>query len=129
MRKELANAYPAHEQLAAYAHGKPLPRLSANQLPIPADEIQRIIERSVARVGRSINVFIAQTWNQEGGAVASNFSPVLLIGGGAHYFEHTVKQLIPLVERPQDPEDANARGYLDLARSLEDVKDAIWERN
>jgi hypothetical protein len=127
--KRILSSLEAHEQLYAYANGKPLPRLSANQQPIPADEIHRVIERAVARVGRSINVFIAQTWNQEGGAVASNFSPVLLIGGGAHYFEHSIKLLIPLVDLPEDPEDANARGYLDLALSLEDVKAAIWERN
>jgi hypothetical protein len=66
---------------------------------------------------------------KDGGTVASNFSPILLIGGGAHYFEHTIKTLIPLVDLPEEPEDANPRGHLDLALSLEDVKAAMWERN
>jgi hypothetical protein len=126
--KRVLSSIEAHEQLYAYANGKPLPRLAANQQPIPADEIRSIIDRAIARVGRAINLYIAQKWNQEGGTVASNFSPVLLIGGGAHYFEQTIRTLIPLVDLPEDPEDANSRGYLDLAFSLEDVKAAIWER-
>jgi Actin like proteins N terminal domain len=126
--RRILSSIEAHEQLYAYANGKPLPRLAANQQPIPADEIRSIIGRAVVHVGRAINLYIAQKWNQEGGTVASNFSPVLLIGGGAHYFEQTIRTLIPLVDLPQDPEDANSRGYLDLAFSLEDVKAAIWER-
>jgi hypothetical protein len=127
--RRILSSIEAHEQLYAYANGKPLPRLTANQQPIPAEEIGCIIDRAVARVGRAINLFIAQKWNQEGGSVASNFSPVLLIGGGAHYFEQTIRTLIPLVDLPDGPEDANPRGYLDLALSLENVKAAIWERN
>ena len=127
--KRILTSIEAHEQLYAYANGKPLPRLAANQQPIPADEIRGIIDKAIARVGRAINLYIAQKWNQEGGAVASNFSPVLLIGGGAYYFAQAIKSLIPLVDRPEDPEDANPRGYLDLALSLENVKATIWERN
>ncbi len=127
--KRILSSIEAHEQLYAYANSKPLPHLAANQQPIPADEIRGIIDKAIARVGRAINLYIAQKWNQEGGAVASNFSPVLLIGGGAYYFEQAIKSLIPLVDRPEDPEDANTRGYLDLALSLEDVKATIWERN
>ena len=127
--KRILSSVEAHEQLYAYANGKPLPRLSANQQPIPAGEIHNIIDKSIARVGRAINLFISQKWNQEGGNVASHFSPVLLIGGGAHYFEQTVRTLIPLVDRPDDPEDVNPRGYLDLALSLEDVKATVWERD
>ncbi len=126
--RRILSSIEAHEQLYAYANGKSLPRLAANQQPIPADEIRSIIDRAIARVGRAINLYIAQKWNQEGGTVASNFSPVLLIGGGAHYFEQTIRTLIPLVDLPEDPEDANSRGYLGLAFSLEDVKAAIWER-
>ena len=125
----ILSSIEAHEQLYAYANSKPLPRLAANQKPIPAEEIRNIIDRAIARVGRAINLFISRTWNQEGGTVASNFSPVLLIGGGAYYFEQTIRTLIPLVDQPVDPEDANSRGYLDLALSLEDVKATIWERN
>jgi Actin like proteins N terminal domain len=125
----ILSSIEAHEQLYAYANGKPLPRLSANQRLIPAEEIRGIIDQAVARVGRSINLFISRTWNQEGGTVASNFSPVLLIGGGAHYFEQTIRALIPLVDLPEDPEDANSKGYLNLALLLEDVKTSIWERN
>jgi hypothetical protein len=127
--KRILSSLEAHEQLYAYANGKPLPRLAANQQPIPTDEISGIIDKAIARVGRAINLYIAQKWNQEGGAVASNFSPVLLIGGGAHYFEQTIRTLIPLVDLPEDPEDTNPKGYLDLALSLEDVKATIWERN
>ena len=127
--KRILSSIEAHEQLYAYAHSKPLPRLAANQQPIPADEIRGIIDKAIARVGRAINLYIAQKWNQEGGSVASNFSPVLLIGGGAYYFEQAIKSLIPLVDRPEDPEDANPKGYLDLALSLEDVKATVWERN
>ena len=127
--KRILTSIEAHEQLYAYANSKPLPHLAANQQPIPADEIRGIIDKAIARVGRAITLYIAQKWNQEGGAVASNFSPVLLIGGGAYYFEQAIKSLIPLVDRPEDPEDANPRGYLDLALSLEDVKATIWERN
>ncbi len=127
--KRILSSLEAHEQLYAYANGKPLLRLAANQQPIPAGEISGIIDKAIARVGRAINLYIAQKWNQEGGAVASNFSPVLLIGGGAHYFEQTIRTLIPLVDLPEDPEDTNPKGYLDLALSLEDVKATIWERN
>ena len=127
--KRILSSIEAHEQLYAYANSKPLPRLAANQQPIPADEIRSIIDRAIARVGRAINLYIAQKWNQEGGTVASHFSPVLLIGGGAHYFEQMIRTLIPLVDLPEDPEDANPRGYLDLALSLEEVKATIWERN
>jgi plasmid segregation protein ParM len=127
--KRILSSIEAHEQLYAYANGKPLPRLAANQQLIPVDEISGIIDKAIARVGRAINLYIAQKWNQEGGAVASNFSPVLLIGGGAYYFEQTIRTLIPLVNLPEDPEDTNPKGYLDLALSLEDVKATIWERN
>jgi actin-like protein len=127
--RRILSSIEAHEQLYAYANGKPLPRLSANQQTIPAEEIRSIIARAITRVGQAINLYIAQKWNQEGGTVASNFSPVLLIGGGAHYFEQTVRTLIPLVELPKEPEDANSNGYLALSLSLEDVKAAIWERN
>src|SRR5260370_13021515 len=127
--KRILSSIEAHEQLYAYANGKPLPRLSANQQPIPADEIRGIIDKAITKVGRAITLYISQKWNQEGGAVASNFSPVLLIGGGAYYFEQAIKSLIPLVDRPEDPEDAHPRGYLDLAPSLQDLKATIWERN
>jgi len=127
--RRILSSIEAHEQLYAHANGKPLPRLSANQQPIPAEEIHAIIDKAITRVGRAINLYIAQKWNQEGGAVASNFSPVLLIGGGAYYFEQAIRSLIPLVELPEEPEDANSNGYLALSLSLEAVKTTVWERN
>jgi actin family MreB-like protein len=127
--KRILSSIEAHEQLYAYANGKPFPRLVANQQPIPPDEISNIIDRAIARVGRAINVYISQKWNQEGGTVASNFSPILLAGGGAHYFEQTIRTLIPLVDLPEDPQDTNPQGYLALSLSLEDVKATVWERN
>ncbi len=117
----------AHSLLHAYAHKKPLPRISANQVRIPAEYLETLIERAITRVGRAISTFVSQTWNVEGGHTASHFSPILLIGGGAHYFEGTIRELIPLVTLPAAPESANQKGYLDLATGLEDVRPTIWE--
>ncbi len=72
-------------------------------------------------------MFIAKTWNQEGGTLASNFRKVYLVGGGAHYFAESVRKHIKKASVPGDPELANARGYLDLALGLEDVKSMVWE--
>src|SRR5438045_1962444 len=55
----------AHKVLRAYAHNETLPVIKVNNAAIPADYITSIIDQSLERVGRSINIFISQKWNVE----------------------------------------------------------------
>jgi hypothetical protein len=89
------------------------------------DKMGSIIHRVIATVGRAIILPIFQKWNQEVGSAASNFSSVLLNGGGAYYFEQPIRGFISLVDLP---EETNPRGYLDLALILEDVRATAWDR-
>ncbi len=104
----ILSSIEAHEQLYAYANHKSLPRLSANQKPVPAEEIRGIIDGAIVRAGRAINLFISRTWNQEGGTVASNFSPVLLIGGGlttlSRRSKHSRWLICRMIQKMQIPE-------------------------
>lgn len=58
------------------------------------------------------------------GSAASNFSSVLLNGGGAYYFEQSIRGFISLVDLPGE---TNPRGFLYLAPMLEDVKATAWD--
>jgi hypothetical protein len=62
---------------------------------------------------------VASTWRQnDRGAVAASFKPVLCIGGGVYYFYAAMKKRIPHLSRPDDPIHANALGYCTLAGRL-----------
>jgi hypothetical protein len=117
----------AHDILRAYAHGKSLPRIVTDKGDLPESGMLNVIEKSIKKAGRSLNMLISSALNAEGANVASDYDMIYLAGGGAHYFEDTVKTLVGRVERVNDPELANARGYADLAISLEEVRPEIWE--
>ncbi len=116
----------AHEVLRAYAHGKSLPRIVSDKGTLPESGMRDVIDKSIKKVGRSLNMLISAALNAEGANVASDYDMIYLAGGGAHYFEDTVKTLVGRVAWIPDPELANARGYADLATSLEGVRPDIW---
>ncbi len=117
----------ATDLLYAYAHEQMLPEVTTDDANVPPEQLHAIIKEAVAKQGRAINTFIAKTWNQEGGTLASNFRKVFLVGGGAHYFVESVRKHIKKASVPVDPELANARGYLDLSLGLEEVKALVWD--
>jgi Actin like proteins N terminal domain len=118
----------AHDLLKAYIHEKSLPRVPVDQREeIPEAELREVIGKSIKRLSRTLSTLISSTWTTDGGRTASDFDEVFLAGGGAYYFEQTVRSLIRHVTFVSNPQDANVRGYADLAAGLEDVKPDIWE--
>lgn len=117
----------AHNILRAYAHGETLPvvRLGAEKTVNP-EIIVRLIEQSIAKVGRSINAFISAKWNVEGAAIGSNFDAIYVAGGGAYYFAEIIKRDLMGVTVTDSPEQANVQGYHILALGLESIKATIW---
>lgn len=118
----------AHTILKAYIHEKSLPRVTVNQKEeIPEVELREVIAKSIKRLSRTLVTLISSTWTTDGGRTASDFDEVLLAGGGAYYFEQTVRDLVKHVTFVANPQDANVHGYAELATGLEDVKPDIWE--
>jgi len=117
----------ATELFYAYAHEQMLPEITTDDANVEPAQLHAIIKEAVTKQGRAINTFIAKTWNQEGGTLASNFRKVFLVGGGAHYFAETIRKHVKKASVPTDPELANARGYLDLSLGLQEVKALVWD--
>ena len=118
----------AHDILKAYIHEKSLPRVSIDQTEeIPEAEMREVIGKSIKRLARTLTALVSGTWTTDGGKAASDFDEVFLAGGGAYYFEQIVRDLITHVTFVPGPQDANVRGYADLATGLEDAKPDIWE--
>jgi hypothetical protein len=120
----------AHDLLKAYAHTHDLPVITdGDGIDISAEELIQVIEKGIARVGKSIATFISTTWNVESAKAASDFDAVYLAGGGAYYFEPVVRQAVGVrkVQIVSDPEYSNSRGYVDLSLALEDSKPTIWK--
>lgn len=83
------------------------------------EALQHWIETAISTIADEIVGFISRTWNSsEQGAIAAEMAPVLLIGGGAYYFQHLLKKRIPHLMVPSRPETANAEGYITLAHVL-----------
>ncbi len=114
----------AHTLLNAYAHHLPYPRVLAGHLP--GDEITTAIQQSIQRLTRPLSSFLAGTWNVEHAPAGSQFDTIYLGGGGAYYFEEIVRSALSecQVVTVSDPQDANIRGYAELAISLDEAR---WE--
>jgi Actin like proteins N terminal domain/StbA protein len=118
----------AHDLLKAFIHDKSLSRVTVDQTEeIPEAELREVIGKSIKRLSRTLSTLVSSTWTTDGGGTASDFDEVFLAGGGAYYFEQTVRELIRHVTFVPDPQDANVRGYAELAIGLEDMKPEIWE--
>jgi hypothetical protein len=116
----------AHAALHAYAHHRPSPQIITATGPLPEEEITTTIEQVIARVARPLSSHLSGTWNMEEAPAGSQFDTIYLGGGGAYYFEAVVRATLPechLVTVPA-PEEANIRGYAELAASLDE---AHWE--
>lgn len=80
--------------------------------------VDALLSRSLGEVGRRISGFIKRSWasSLRSDVVASDAEYVLLVGGGAYYFEDNVRALFAnRLSVPARPECANAAGYARLA--------------
>lgn len=133
--KELAHQHrraisveQAHDLLKAYAHHLPYPTISTPTGSLPTEEITMAIHESIQRIAGPLSSFLVGTWNMEDVPAGSQFDTIYLGGGGAYYFEDVVRSALPdcyIVTVP-DPQDANIRGYAELATALDAYR---WEIN
>lgn len=102
-----------------YTNGKDYTRIIAvRNKNVSAREVGDLLDRSLRNVGESIVSFINQHWGESLGndTVAGDMERVILIGGGAYYFESEMRAMFPrLLHIPVLPECANAAGYAKLA--------------
>jgi quercetin dioxygenase-like cupin family protein len=116
-RTELRGVFRAH------AIGAQPPAIYASGQPV---HLNGEVGAAIATVADQVASFVASTWrSSERGSVAGEAARVLLIGGGAHYLASQLKELIPHLEVPRNPELANAQGY--LAVGLQ-IPEAGWAK-
>lgn len=116
----------AHAILKAYVHHLAYPRITTATGPLSDEEITRTIEHAIQRIARPLSSHLSGTWNVEDAPAGSQFDTIYLGGGGAYYFEPVVRSTLldcHIVTVP-DPQDANIRGYAELAVSLDEER---WE--
>lgn len=95
----------------AYAHNQAYPDILARGEPVR--DLDVFTRDALLHVGNEITSFVSSKWNEseDGTEIASSFSTVLCIGGGAHYFYKQLQERIPNLRFVADPEEANAYGY------------------
>lgn len=97
--------------LRAYAQENPYPMIIARGRQV--EGLENLTEDALRQVGNEIVSFVSSTWSESesGSEVASSFTSVLCIGGGAHYFFDLLRERIPNLQFVAHPEEANAYGY------------------
>src|SRR5947207_274963 len=110
--REIMYAYASHGRLS-------YPDIAVYGKPISVQELDRLVTEAVTQVGSELVSFSASAWRQsDRDAVAASFILVLHIGGGVYYFHNLLKQRIPHLSLPDDPNHANVLGYSNLAGRL-----------
>lgn len=80
--------------------------------------VDALLSKAINETGRKLSGFIKRSWSSSlrSDVVAADAEYVLLVGGGAYYFDESVKALFPnRLIIPHKPECANASGYARLA--------------
>ena len=117
----------AHDILYAWSHGQELPVIRSGDSVIPAQDIEVEITRAARNLAQEIRQWVGGLWNVENEKTGERFDRIFVAGGGAHYVADLLKEMLPRVIVPSDPEDGNVRGYADLALTLEDRITGVWE--
>jgi hypothetical protein len=114
------SAQDARELLYRSVHGQPLHTIqSMVESEIPSSVASQMIEDSITKIGAEFVPWLKLLWSGslQVDVVAQGVSRILLVGGGAYYFESALK---PLFKKrlivPTDPEFANAGGCAKLAQ-------------
>lgn len=113
------SAQDARDLLFRWVHGQALHTIqSMIEAEAPIGVVNQMIEDTIHKVGSEFVPWLKMLWSGslQVDVVAQGVSRVLLVGGGAYYFESA---LTPLFKKrlivPQDPEFANASGCAKLA--------------
>lgn len=113
--------FEARQVMHAYAsNGRiDIPDISVYGQSIGSANLGRLAEEAITHIGSEIVSFVSAAWRQnDRGAIAASFKPVLCVGGGVYYFYSALKKRIPHLSRPDDPVHANALGYCTLSSRL-----------
>lgn len=108
-RRDILHAYASQGERvypALYYHGTEI------------HDLRGLTREAMHTMGSQITSFISAAWNEfeVAGEVAGSFAQVLLVGGGAYYFEEQIRSIIPNVKVVMPhPEEANAAGYAAMA--------------
>jgi hypothetical protein len=102
----------------AYANSEGLkkkeyPTISKYGEKIPAAELEALTQEAILETTNEIVSFVSAAWRESDSslAVGVRFDPVVMIGGGVHYFYDALKRRIPHLQKPENPTFANAYGY------------------
>lgn len=102
-----------------YVHDKRYDSISTvTNAEIDPKRVDTLINEILRDTGKQITSFLKRVWSSSlaTDVVLSDTQTVLLIGGGAYYFEADLKPLFKKrLSVPQNPEFANAAGYAKLA--------------
>lgn len=86
----------------------------AQRRVVQSMDIAQLIETALDMIGQEIATFVAQRWKEQ----QFEMQRALLVGGGAYYFQHAVKERLPFAQTVPRPEMANALGYATLAEAI-----------
>jgi plasmid segregation protein ParM len=122
--------------LYAYANSEGLkkkayPEISKYGEKIPAAELEALTQEAILETTNEIVSFVSSAWRESDSslAVGVRFDPVIMIGGGVHYFYEALKRRIPHLQKPENPTFSNAYGYaraaaLALEKKIKKEKEA-----
>lgn len=113
------SAQDARDLLYRWVHGQALHTIpSLIEADAPIGVVDQMVEETIRKVGAEFGPWLKMLWSGslQVDVLAQGVSRVLLVGGGAYYFESALK---PLFKKrlivPADPEFANAGGCAKLA--------------
>ncbi len=102
-----------------YVHGKRYDTIATiANAEVDPKRIDDLVDEILRGTGKQITSFLKRVWSSSMATdvVVSDAQMVLLIGGGAYYFEVDIKPLFrKRLSVPQSPEFANAAGFAKLA--------------
>ncbi len=102
-----------------YVHGKRYDTIATiANAEVDPQRIDDLVDEILRGTGKQITGFLKRAWSSSlaTDVVVSDAQSILLIGGGAYYFEEDIKPLFrKRLSVPQSPEFANAAGYAKLA--------------
>ncbi len=105
--------------------GMTYPDIAVSGHTIPRAELWGWAEGALRQTGELICSFLRKVLRStEQGDVGTDLDSALLVGGGAYYFQHDIRAVLPFAEVATDAEFVNALFYAKTARRLVERRSA-----